>query len=58
MQARLIQETPVQAANALVSSWLDYCTSLFRSLSRFNVRKIQDVQNHLARIVTNKIIHI
>ena len=49
----LTQEVAVKAANALVSSQLDYCNALFISLSGFNVRKLQNVQNSLARIVTN-----
>ena len=43
----------VLAANALVSSRLDYCNSLFRGLSCFNQHKLQSIQNTLARIVTN-----
>ena len=43
----------VLAANALFSSRLDYCNSLFRSLSCFNLHKLQSIQNTLARIVTN-----
>ena len=45
--------TPVLAANALVSSRLDYCDSLFRGLSCLNLDKLQSIQNTLARIVTN-----
>ena len=40
-------------ANALISSRWDYCNSLFRSLSKFNLRKLQCIQNSAARIVTN-----
>ena len=40
-------------ANALVSSRLDCCNSLFRSLSIFNMCKIQYIQDTLARIVIN-----
>ena len=40
-------------ANALVSSPLDYCHSLFRSLSKFNLCKLQCIQNSAARIVSN-----
>ena len=40
-------------ANALVSSRLDYCNSLFRSLSKFNLHKLQCIQNSAARIVSN-----
>ena len=49
----LIPEVAVRAANALVSSRLDYCNSLFRGLSGFNQYKLQSIQNTLARIVTN-----
>ena len=49
----LTTEVAVLAANALVSSRLDYCNSLFRSLSCFNLHKLQSIQNTLARIVTN-----
>ena len=43
----------VPVANALVSSRLDYCNSLFRSLSKFNLCKLQCIQNSAARIVSN-----
>ena len=43
----------VLAANALVSSRLDYCNFLFRGLSCFNQPKLQSIQNTLARIATN-----
>ena len=36
-----------------MSSHLDYCNSLFRGLSSLNMRKLQCIQNTLARIVTN-----
>ena len=49
----LTPEVAVLAANALVSSCLDYCNSLFRGLSCFNLHKLQSIQNTLARIVTN-----
>ena len=35
------------------ASCLDYCNSLFMSLSSLNMRKLQCIQNTLARIVTN-----
>ena len=41
------------APNALVGSRLDYCNSLFSSLSALDLRKLQCVQNSLAKIVTN-----
>ena len=43
----------LMVANALFGSRLDYCNSLFRSLSTLDFRKLQYVQNSLARIVTN-----
>ena len=49
----LTHDASVLVANALVSSWLDYCNSLFRSLSKFNLRKLQCIQNSAARIVSN-----
>ena len=53
-------DTSVVIANALVSSLLDYCNSLFRSLSSRNTTMLQYVQNSLARFVTSasKFTHI
>ena len=39
--------------NALVSSSLDYCNSLYLSLTDFELRRLQLVQNSLCRIVTH-----
>ena len=39
-------------ATAVVSSRLDYCNSLLYGMSSSNVRKLQRVQNDLARLVT------
>ena len=50
----LTPDVSVLVANALVSSHLDCCNSLFRSLSKFNLRKLQYIQNSAARIVSNK----
>ena len=47
----LTHDVSVLVANALVSSRLDYCNSLFRSLSKFNLCKLQCIQNSAARIV-------
>ena len=49
----LTADAAVLAANALVTSRLDYCISLFRSLSSFYMHKLQCIQNTLGRIVTN-----
>ena len=49
----LTDDVSVIVANALVSSTLDYCTSLFRNLSKFNLNKLQCIQNSAARIVSN-----
>ena len=49
----LTQDAAVSVANAFVSSRLDYCNSLFRSLSKFNRHRLQSIQNSAARIVTN-----
>ena len=45
-------DASVLVANGLVSSQLDYCNSLFRSLSKFNLRKLQCIQHSAARIVS------
>ena len=49
----LTPKMAVIAANALVSSRLDYCNSLFWDLSCFSQHKLQSIQNIFARIVTN-----
>ena len=49
----LTHDVSVLVANALVSSRMDYCNSLFRSLSKFNLRKLQCIQNNAPRIVSN-----
>ena len=49
----LTDEAAVLAANALMSSHLDYCNSLFRSLFSFNMCKLQCFQITLGRFVTN-----
>ena len=49
----LTHDSSVLVANALVSSRLDYCNSLFRSLSKCNLCKLQCIQNSAARIVSN-----
>ena len=41
-------------ANALVSSRLDYCNSLFYSLRQCDKKRLQHVQNTLCRIVSRK----
>ena len=53
LRGYLTHHAALMAANALVGSRLDYCNSLFRSLSALDLRKLQCVQNSLARIVTN-----
>ena len=40
----------VLAANILVSSRLDNCNSLVRSVSSFNMHKLQCIQTHLVRL--------
>ena len=52
--------TSVLLANALASSRLDYCNSLFLSLTDFELRRLQLVQNSLCRVVTrsSKFSHI
>ena len=53
VRKHLTDEAAILAANALVTSRLDYYNSLFRSLSSLNMCKVQCIQNTLARIFTN-----
>ena len=49
----LTKEAAILVAIGLVNSRHDYCNSLFRSLSSFNMCKMQCIQNTLARMITN-----
>ena len=40
-------------SNTFVSSRLDYCNSLLRNLLKFNLRKLQLIQNSAAQIVSH-----
>ena len=53
-------KTSVLLANALGSSRLDYCNSLVLSLTDYELRRLQLVQNSLCRVVTcsSKFSHI
>ena len=53
LRGYLTHEAALLVTNALVGSRLDYCNSLFRSLSALDLRRLQCVQNSLARIVVN-----
>ena len=53
LRGYLAHHANLMAVNALVGSRLDYCNSLFRSLSALDLRKLQCAQNSLARIITN-----
>ena len=52
IRKHLSTDIAVSLANALVSSRLDYCNSLLYSISRSDLKKLQRIQNTLARIVT------
>ena len=60
IRRNLSKRNTITLANALVSSRLDYCNSLYRSLSSRDLNKLQCDQNTLARIVTrtSKFSHI
>lgn len=42
----------VPLANALVSSRIDYCNSLYNGLTKTNILKMQRIQNSIARAIT------
>ena len=48
----LTYDGPILVANALVSSWLNYCSSPFRSLPKFNLHKLQCIQSSAVRIIS------
>ena len=56
----LLDNTSMLLANALVSSNLDYCNLLLLSLTDFELRRLQLVQNSLCRVVirSSKFSHI
>ena len=47
----LTVETAALLANSMISSRLDYCNSLLYGVSKYNVAKLQKIQNALCRIV-------
>ena len=49
----LTHDASVIVANALVSNPLDYCNPLFRSLSKFNLCKLECIKKCAARIESN-----
>ena len=44
-------ETAALLANSMISSRIDYCNSLLYSVNKYNVAKLQKIQNALCRIV-------
>ena len=52
IRRHLTHNTAIMVANALVSSRLDYCNSLFRSLTCRDLKRLQCIQNTLARVVS------
>ena len=49
--------TAILLANALISSRIDYCNSLFASLTLSELKRLQGVQNSLCRVVTRSSRH-
>ena len=52
IRRHLSRSTAISLANALVSSRLDYCNSLFYSLSQKQQKRLQNIQNTLCRVIT------
>ena len=44
-------ETAALLANSMISSQLDYCNTLLYGISKYNLAKLQKIQNALCRIV-------
>ena len=51
MRKFLSVETADLLANSMISSQIDYCKSLFYCVNKYNVAKLQKIQNALCRIV-------
>ena len=47
----LDKPTAIAVANALISSWLDYCNSLLISISEYDLKRLTSIQYTLCRIV-------
>ena len=52
IQRFLSYDVSIMVSNALVSSRLDYCNSLFHSLSSKNITRVQNIPNCLAHFVS------
>ena len=50
----LTQKAAASLMSALVLSRLDYCNSLYQGLAKFQIAKLQRVQNHAARVAKRK----
>src|SRR3989442_8222756 len=44
-------DSSIQLANALVSSKLDYCNSIFYGIPNTSIKRLQRVQNFLVRVI-------
>ena len=44
-------------ANTFIHSRIDYCSSLFYSLPKYSINRLQKIQNSVARIVTRTLVH-
>jgi hypothetical protein len=52
IRRHLSHQDRVLLANALVSCRLDYCNSIYTGISKSNFKKLQRIQNSLARVIT------
>ena len=55
VRSSLDRKTCILLANALVSSQLDYCNSLYYDLPKSSIHRLQVVQNSLARAIVPKV---
>ena len=54
IRRHLPKHVAISVANALVSSRLDYCNSILESISAHDMRRLQNIQNSLCRIIFRK----
>ena len=52
------QQDLEKLVHAFIFSRLDYCNGVFTGLTKKSIRKLQQIQNAAARVLTKKVDHI
>jgi len=54
IRRHISEDAAKTTACSMVNGWLDYCNSLLHRTSSSNIKKLQPVQNSVARIITRR----